>query len=146
MEEPVVVYGMAPSAQARRSRPVDLGPGEVVRRIETGLPMSEFSALQELLGVSAETLAECIGMSRSTLARRRQSGRLSRDESDRLVRYTRLYARAEEVLGEGRAACSWFHVPLRGLGFATPLAFSMTEAGAREVENLLGRIEHGVFA
>jgi uncharacterized protein (DUF2384 family) len=33
-----------------------------------------------------------------------------------------------------------------GLGGAVPLDFAKTEIGAREVENLLGRIEYGVYS
>lgn len=141
-----MVYGMAPSQRQRWGRAGQLGSAEVVRRIQDGLPMSEFAALQELLGVTAEELAERLGISRSTLVRRRKTGRLSTEESDRLVRFTRLFARTEEVVGEGDAARAWFHAPLRALNFERPLCYAMTEAGAREVENLLGRIEHGVFS
>jgi uncharacterized protein (DUF2384 family) len=34
----------------------------------------------------------------------------------------------------------------KGLGGKTPLEYADTEPGAREVEDLLGRLEHGVFS
>ena len=43
-------------------------------------------------------------------------------------------------------AAAWFGEPLSVLGGQTPLDLCATEAGAREVEQTLGRIEHGVFA
>ena len=146
VEEPAVVYGITHSRRPRNPRAQGFGSGELVRRIQHGLAMGEFFALQELLGTSGEELAEHLGISRSTLARRKRSGRLATDESDRLVRYTRLFARAEEVVGEGDAARAWFRTPLRALDFTAPIAYAATEAGAREIENLLGRIEHGVFS
>jgi uncharacterized protein (DUF2384 family) len=36
--------------------------------------------------------------------------------------------------------------PQIGLGGAVPLAYAETELGAREVEDLLGRIEYGVYS
>jgi len=33
-----------------------------------------------------------------------------------------------------------------GLGGETPLEYAETEVGAREVEDLLGRIEYGVYS
>jgi uncharacterized protein (DUF2384 family) len=39
----------------------------------------------------------------------------------------------------------WLRSPNRALGGESPLALSKTEVGAREVENLIGRLEHGVF-
>jgi putative toxin-antitoxin system antitoxin component (TIGR02293 family) len=108
--------------------------------------MVEFEALQELLGLGAEELAGHLAISRSTLVRRRKSRRLDAQESDRLLRYARLYARAESTLGDAEAARGWLKQPARALGYESPLSFAETEAGAREVENLLGRIEHGVFS
>lgn len=134
-EEPTAVYGAAHSAA-----------GETVERIRSGLPMVEFSVLQDLLGLSAEALAQHLAISRSTLVRRRKSGRLDMQESDRLLRYARLYARAQAVLQDEAAARDWLKQPARALDFVTPLTFAETEAGAREVEALLGRIEYGVFS
>ncbi|WP_082407641.1 MbcA/ParS/Xre antitoxin family protein [Verrucomicrobium spinosum] len=38
------------------------------------------------------------------------------------------------------------NAPQTGLGGAIPLDYARTEVGAREVEALLTRIEHGVYA
>jgi putative toxin-antitoxin system antitoxin component (TIGR02293 family) len=108
--------------------------------------MVEFVALQELLGLGAEELAQHLAISRSTLVRRRKGGRLDMQESDRLLRYARLFARAQTVLQDDAAARDWLKQPARALDFVTPLTFAETEAGAREVEALLGRIEYGVFS
>ncbi|MBT4757774.1 MAG: DUF2384 domain-containing protein [Opitutae bacterium] len=135
VEEPTVVYGTTSSSAV-----------ETVERIREGLPMVEFVALQALLGLRAESLAQHLTISRSTLVRRRKSGRLDMQESDRLLRYARLYARATAVLQDDDAARDWLRQPARALDFISPLTFAETEAGAREVEALLGRIEHGVFS
>ena len=47
--------------------------------------------------------------------------------------------------GDVEAARAWFATPAPALGDRTPLDVSTTEIGAREVENLIGRLEHGVF-
>lgn len=142
VEEPAAIYGAKRGTRKKQA----MGPGETVACIRAGLPMVEFEALQDLLGLGAEELAGHLAISRSTLNRRRKSRRLDAQESDRLLRYARLYARAEGVLKEAAAARDWLKVPARALDYATPLQFAETEAGAREVENLLGRIEHGVFS
>jgi putative toxin-antitoxin system antitoxin component (TIGR02293 family) len=142
VEEPAAIYGEKRGAKAGEA----MDAGETVECIRAGLPMVEFEALQALLGLGAEELAGHLAISRSTLIRRRKSRRLDAQESDRLLRYARLYARAEAVLGEAGAARNWLKQPARALGYVPPLEFAETEAGAREVENLLGRIEHGVFS
>ena len=57
-----------------------------------------------------------------------------------------LFDRALEVLGEKEAARHWFKTSNKALGGRSPLEFADTEPGAREVEELLGRIEHGIFS
>lgn len=123
-----------------------MNAGETVECIRAGLSMVEFEALQAMLGLSAEALAGHLSMSRSTLVRRRKVGRLDAQESDRLLRYARLYTQAKGALGDAYAARHWLNTPARALAYESPLHFAETEAGAREVEHLLGRIEHGVFS
>ncbi len=108
--------------------------------------MSEFESLCGLLGLSEGRLAGLLGLSRATLHRRKKAGSLDRLESDRLVRYARLFSRAADALGGEERARSWLAAPARAFGGETPLDFADTEVGAREVEALLGRLQHGVFS
>jgi putative toxin-antitoxin system antitoxin component (TIGR02293 family) len=72
---------------------------------------------------------------------------LQPDESDRLLRVSRVFARAIELFeGDDRAARHWLSTPQRALGGAVPLTLAKTKVGAREVERLVGRLEHGVFS
>jgi len=132
----------------RRSEPVPeaLTPAGIVRAIEVGLPFSELEALQANLGIPLERLALLLGISKATLHRRKAQGRLDRTESDRVVRFARLAGRAVEVLEDEENARHWLMSPQHGLGGAAPLDFATTEAGAREVEDLLGRIEFSVYS
>lgn len=118
----------------------------VIQKVREGLPMSEFESLCGLLGLSEGRLAGLLGLSRATLHRRKKAGSLDRVESDRLVRYARLFSRAADALGGEEGARSWLAAPARAFGGETPLDFADTEVGAREVEALLGRLQHGVFS
>lgn len=85
-------------------------------------------------------------MSRRTWARRkRQGAALTPVESDRLYRLVRTVARATEVLGSRDKGLRWMRKPNRALGGDTPLGLLDTEVGGRQVEDLLDRIDHGVF-
>lgn len=122
-------------------------PAKMVAVLNTGLPVSELDALQQSLQIPMEKLADLLGISRSTLHRRRKSGLpLDTDQSDRIVRYARLMNRAIEVLESKDQARLWLSTPQTALGGAVPLDFAETEVGGREVEDLLGRIEHSVYA
>lgn len=118
----------------------------VLNRVREGLPMEEFLAARGMLDVTEERLAELMGMSRATLHRRKKAGLLDRSESDRLVRYVRLFARACEALGGEAGARSWLRAPAMAFHGEAPLDYADTEVGAREVEALLLRLEHGVFS
>jgi putative toxin-antitoxin system antitoxin component (TIGR02293 family) len=139
----------APDKEAGFSSASVLGEPEaayVIERVRDGLPLAEFHALRELLGLTEERLAGLLGMSRATLHRRKADGTLDRSASDRLVRFARLFLRASDVLGGEKAARSWLAAPAVAFRGECPLDFADTEIGAREVEALLGRIEHGVFS
>jgi putative toxin-antitoxin system antitoxin component (TIGR02293 family) len=125
-----------------------LSPQETAAHIKRGLPVKEFDALKELLGMTVEALARKVRISIATLSRRRQrGGGLDVDHGDRVMRFARLYRLAVELYdGDEVAARLWLSKPARALDGQTPLDFADTEAGAHEVENLIGRLEHGVYA
>ena len=118
----------------------------VVGAVQAGLPFAEVEALRDGLGLPLDRLAPKLGMSKATLHRRKNEGRLTSAESDHVMRYARLLGRATEVLEDMAAAQRWLVRPQFGLGGAVPLDYAETEAGAREVENILGRIEAGVYS
>ena len=93
-----------------------------------------------------KTLASRLGISKATLHRRKTRGWLGPSESERVVRFARLMRKAAKVFGGSDEARQWLNSPQFGLGGAVPLDYAETEIGAREVENLLGRIEYGVYS
>ena len=120
-------------------------PAELIRKIQKGLRFSELETLQNSIDLPFEQLAAKLAISRSTLQRRRAAGRLSPDESDKVMRLSRLLEHATNVFGDIERARAWLKFPQRGLGGAVPLDYAETEVGAREVDNLLGRIEYSVY-
>ena len=121
-------------------------PHELIRRIQQGFRFRELEALQDNIDMPLEQLAGKLAISRSTLQRRKATGRLSPDESDKVMRYTRLLKQAADLFGDIDKARAWLKHPQYGLGGAVPLDYAETEIGAREVENLLGRMKYGVYS
>ena len=121
-------------------------PSELIRKIQKGLRFSELETLQNSIGMPFEQLAAKLCISRSTLQRRKAAGRLSPDESDKVLRFARLLEHATDVFGDVDKARAWLKHPQYGLGGAVPLDYAETEIGAREVDNLLGRIDYGVYS
>ena len=119
---------------------------ELIRQVERGFSFKTLQALESRSGIAVSRIASVIGIPERTLARRKASGRLSPDESERLLRISAVFEDAVDLFeGDVAAAVNWLTAPRRALGNQSPLNYSRTELGAREVENLIGRLEHGVF-
>lgn len=115
---------------------------------QQGIPFAAVGHLLQELGVTQREMAGLLGMNVRTLSRHKGSGsRLDPGPSDRAYRAARLLALATEVLGGLEAARDWLHEPHRALGDATPLQLmAMGGSGPEEVEELLLRMEYGVYA
>jgi len=116
----------------------------LLEQIEKGFPFSTFIRLQRVMDVTDRELAHFITVSYRTLTRRKAKGKLTSDESERLLRASRLFKKAVGLFEDDiNGARNWLHSPNRALGGKTPLEFGRTELGGREVENLIDRLEHG---
>ncbi len=111
--------------------------------IREGFPQSVVEAAMDGGELSLKELATSLDLSSRSLQRRRTEGRLARFESDRLHRLARIIALAKQYLGDNSKATRWLRHSNRALGGKTPLECIDTELGARQVENVLGRIAYG---
>lgn len=149
-DEPPLAADYRISAQALLSDSADASTysvGWLLSTIREGIAMTTVTRVGRRYELSDALFASLLGISASTIKRRRsQQGRLACDESDRFVRLVGLYAMAENVLGTPARATDWMAQPNRSLGGESPNDYAVTDIGAREVEDLLGRIAHGVAA
>ena len=116
---------------------------EMREAIREGFPPAVVEVLMRASGLTLRELARALDLSARSLQRRRSSGRLARYESDRLYRLARIVALADEFLGDHEKTVRWLKRPNRALGGMTPVEALDTELGARQVENILGRIAYG---
>lgn len=112
--------------------------------IKKGIPVLAGNYLKQRLGLNDKDFALAIGSSLRTFSRKKKSDRFSFSESDRLYRFARIFAFAVEVIGGEDSAREWLAAPQIALGDRTPFDVMSTDAGAQEVEDLIGRIMHGV--
>ncbi len=123
----------------------EVGTGELVRRVNEGLPYEVLENLRENVGLSTVEVAQLVQINPRTLSRRRQEGRLHADESDRVLRLSRVYGRTLGLFGgDLDKARRWLSTPKVALGGESPLDYSRVDVGAQEVVDLIGRIEHGI--
>jgi putative toxin-antitoxin system antitoxin component (TIGR02293 family) len=118
---------------------------DIMRAVRLGIEPQTVGYLADAIGITQERMAQLAGISPRTLHRRLSEPTLTPDESDRVVRFLRLWLRAVDVLEGEDEARHWLAAPKSALHGETPLEYATTEIGAQDVDDLLGRIEHGVF-
>ncbi|MBA2335477.1 MAG: DUF2384 domain-containing protein [Acidobacteriota bacterium] len=121
---------------------------EFITQVLSGFPFQAMGMLGKKTGLTSAQIRAAIGMSERTLARRRKAAgkKFTIEESDRLVRISRVFALALDLFeGNAEAAKRWMLNPNRAFNEA-PMTMIRTEVGSREVENLIGQLEHGVFS
>ncbi len=118
------------------------GIEDLLERVRAGLPFAAVDQIGQRFGLNRDDLRVLLRLSTSPSSR----GLLDAEESDRLVRLARIAAFASDVLGDDAKASHWLRRPNRALSGRPPLSLLDTDLGAREVEAVLGRIEHGVYS
>lgn len=121
----------------------DLG---VAKAIDTGVSTDAVEDVIRSGLVEPGVMYEFVVPRRTLAHRKAKDQRLTSEESDRLARVLRVYSRAEDALGDAERAHRWIMKANRALEGRTPLELLSSEAGARAVEKVLGRLEHGVFS
>lgn len=141
--------GKAKRAQAFRGHSIGLavaGTPQLIEKLRDGLAYSTLEKFQRASNLSPTEISDFVQIAPRTLVRRKAEGRFKPDESDRLLRASMIFEKAVGLFeGDVPAATQWLKTPQRALAGQTAIEFAKTEIGAREVEDLIGRLEHGVF-
>ena len=81
-----------------------------------------------------------------TLERRLSGNQMLKiDEADAIARLVRVRDHARRVFERDDVAEEWLSLPNPALGGEVPIEMARTDIGGREVEAVLGRIEHGII-
>src|SRR5437773_10126356 len=119
----------------------------LVRALQSGLPFAKLLGFAKRTGLSLAELSGILHIPPRTLARRKSQGTLTGAESERLARLAGLFDKTLELFeGDRSAALNWLRTPAKALGNEAPLILVATEIGARAVEDLIGRLECGVYS
>ncbi|HXA17876.1 MAG TPA: antitoxin Xre/MbcA/ParS toxin-binding domain-containing protein [Thermoanaerobaculia bacterium] len=119
----------------------------LLRSVERGFSFDALEHFQRNVGLGPWQVLEWLQIAPRTLTRRKRDGHLLPNESDRLLRAARILGRSLELFeGDRDGAVEWLLSSQPALGGASPMNVAKTEIGAREVEDLIGRLEHGVYS
>ena len=97
-------------------------------------------------GFSDQEIGRFIIPERTQRHRKAKRQPLTVEESDRVVRLTRIQAMTEDVFGDVEKANCWLRENLAILDGKPPLEVARTESGARVVEQMLAKIDWGAAA
>ena len=117
-----------------------------LQSVEAGLPVETMTSFASASGVEFKDLYDIVIPARTLKHRRSRKQPLSSDESDKLARVVRVFEQAVQVFGDREHARKWLHQPRQRFDQRTPLSMLRTDLGGRMVEEMLGQIEHGMFA
>jgi len=150
IEKQVIVRDLVTTVRFRSVKKLELNFEDTVgliRTIDIGLPWSVIDGFLKRSGFNQAELSEFLGVPDRTLARRREKGALTKVESERFARLVEIFNACMELFGgNSEAAREWLTTPAYGLNNVRPFDFAKNEFGAREVRNLIGRLQDGVFS
>lgn len=121
-------------------------PLHLIGAVRKGFPARALDLFASRIQADDREMASMLGVSESTLARRRQSGSLLPAESERLFRIASSLALAEEAFEDLGKGMNWMRSPLIILGGLTPLSLLDTELGNPIVLRILANIVYGLPA
>ena len=113
--------------------------------VRNRLPLATLRGLT-LAGLSDQEIEKFVIPQRTRRHRANKHQPLTIDESDRAVRLLRVQSLAEDTFGDKDKANRWLRRPLTELAGEMPLEVAQTEAGARVIETILGKIAWGAAA
>ena len=122
---------------------------EIHELLLEGLPSQAVGCLVESFELlrQPDAIEAALGISYRTIQRHRLDAakHLSLEQSGRVWEFAELLARATSVLGSRQEAQQWLLRPAIALEQRRPLDLMSTSEGRRMVEELLDRLEFGVY-
>lgn len=116
-------------------------PTQAMLRLASGLHQVPVASLLVIMGMSQRNFQR-----RKEAAERDPAASLTLEEGSRLWKFTEILAQATQTLGSQEAAEKWLNSPQVGLDGKRPMELLTTPPGAELVEELLLRMEYGVYA
>lgn len=119
----------------------------VIEETRQGIPTQRVDHLVNLLNISLKEIAGILHLADGTLRRFRQEGRLNHQSSERLILLENLTANGLDVFDNRTDVfANWLRYPLRELKQQEPISLLDTISGFEMVDDVLTRIEYGVYS
>lgn len=121
-------------------------PAVRYQKASDGISKSDFLAIVAMTGLNLTAFSKLLPVSKRTLEKIKDKELISAPVSDRILQIAALYEYGIEVLGSKVAFQAWLDTRLMALADKKPFELMDTGSGLSIVEDLLGRIEHGIYS
>jgi len=120
---------------------------DVIALSSEGITKGSLDTLVSHLGISKKAFSENIlDTSVKTLERKKSSDRLSKHTSSHVIEIARVMEHAFAVFEDEDKVKRWFNAPNRALNDIKPIDLLYMPTGLNMVNDILGRIEEGVYS
>ena len=118
-----------------------------ISAVKRGLSIRHLEQFLKHTQLPKSAVLRVLKLTASEYQKRIAGRRLTPLESERLWRLAKVYKKSLDLFeGNTEQATQWLTTPQRALQGVSPLLSTITEPGAAEVEELIGRIEYGVLS
>lgn len=118
---------------------------DFVRLSRDGISMRTLKKILKFLSLSIKEISEILPISERQLTRYKDNHILRKDISSHLIQLVELFEKGHEIFGKGKFDI-WIRSENRVLGNNKPIELLDTPIGIQMVNDILGRIEHGVYS
>ena len=118
---------------------------EKITMIRSGISKKELEKVKEQSGLDYDSLSSILSVSRATLINKKGADKFDAATSERILLLADTLAYGQSVFEDKDRFNTWMKSSNKALGNKPPISIMDTVYGIREVQNLIGRIEHGVF-
>ncbi|MEM7296742.1 MAG: antitoxin Xre/MbcA/ParS toxin-binding domain-containing protein [Bacteroidota bacterium] len=121
-------------------------PAAKYHKATEGISKSDFLVIVANTGLNLTEFSALLPVSRRTIEKAKDKDLLSPAVSDRVLQVASLYEHGGLILGDNATFKEWLDSPLISLGGKKPIEFINNDTGISMINDLLGRIEHGVYS
>lgn len=120
---------------------------DLIALSDEGITRKAIESLAQRIGVSQKTFAESIlNISVKTIERKKPTDRLDKKISSHVIEIAKVIQHAGEVFEDKEKLTRWLAKPNRALNGKKPVDLLDTLTGLQMVNDILGRIEEGVYS
>ena len=111
-----------------------------------GISANQLATLQSSTGLENNIFAKILQVTTRTLQNKTGNIKLGVAVSEKALKLSRLYLKGYHTFGDKDNFKTWMRSPVLALNNNTPLSYLDTQFGFELVEQMIGRISHGVIS